>query len=84
MFLPVGRVSGQNQQLWTVVLHMVRCIRDFLKTFVYPFIPYPTKMVELNVVGKRRIDIPTCVAFMAVRIVCACEALPQLASGFAK
>ena len=48
---------------------MVRCIRDFLKTFVYPFIPYPTKMVELNVVGKRRIDIPTCVAFMAVRIV---------------
>ena len=77
----MGRVSGQNQQLWTVVLHMVRCICDFLKTFVYST-HFPSKMVKLKVVGK--IQIPTCVAFMAVRIVWAWEALPQFASGFAK
>ena len=66
MFQPVRRVSRQNQQLWTVVLHMVRCIRDFLKKIFIPsFTIHPTKMVEL----KRRIHIPTCVAFMAVRIV---------------
>ena len=51
MFQPVGRVSRQNQQLWPVILHMVRCIRDFLKTFVDPFIPHPTMMEKLNILG---------------------------------
>ena len=33
---------------------------------------------------NRRFQIPTCVAFIAVRIVWAWEALPQFASGLAK
>ena len=70
MFLPVCRVARQDQQLWTVVLHMVRCVRDFLnKSFVIPSLTIQPRLYSRKLLRKEGLQIPTWVAFIAVRIV---------------